>query len=268
MDFRSAYEKEFSDRFEREGYIVFDGAREHLHRLRSVVKRGAEDFLAGLDSYSDTTEDFSLEACHKYIQSKDNNSLKIEVMRKLTESSEACKSYYLSAKEGIDILCGSELAMQKRISLSVQLPGNEDDILPLHADTWNGVSPYDLNIWIPLTDCRGTMCLYILPRDRMKTIQDRYPGLLNSDSEKIYSRLESYLDWIEIDYGQILAFDQSLPHGYCLNKETDTQWSMNCRFKNLLAPYSDKLLGEYYTPITTRSMTRIGMGYQDPVMWL
>ena len=34
----------------------------------------------------------------------------------------------------------NELAMQKG-QTSINLPKNQNDILPIHADTWNGVSP-------------------------------------------------------------------------------------------------------------------------------
>ena len=56
-----------------------------------------------------------------------------------------------------------------------------------------------------------------------------------------------------VEYGQILAFDQSLPHGYALNQEHDTHWSINCRFKGLHTPYWDKKLGEYFMPITVKN---------------
>ena len=35
----------------------------------------------------------------------------------------------------------------------------------------------------------------------------------------MYEVLKDRLKWIELNYGDILAFDQSLPHGYSLNKE-------------------------------------------------
>ena len=68
---------------------------------------------------------------------------------------------------------------------------------------------------------------------------------------------------IPINYGQILAFDQSLPHGYSLNEE-DYHWSINCRFKGLHTPYWDKKLGEYFMPITVKNCTRVGMDYIQP----
>ena len=71
------------------------------------------------------------------------------------------RKYYYAARKIIHALCGSELAMQKIPGISVNLPFNHNDILPIHADTWNGVSPFELNVWIPFVDCTDSMCLYI-----------------------------------------------------------------------------------------------------------
>ena len=60
-----------------------------------------------------------------------------------------------------------------------------------------------------------------------------------------------------------MLFNQSLPHGNMVNKLDETRWSMNCRFKNLFTPYEDKRIGEFFTPITMRPMTEIGINYKD-----
>ena len=87
-------------------------------------------------------------------------------------------------------------------------------------------------------------------------------------SDELFDVLRDDLTWIPIKYGQVLAFDQSLPHGYSLNEEIFTHWSMNCRFKGLHTPYWDKKLGEYFMPITVRTSTRLGMNYSHPKNWL
>ena len=58
-----------------------------------------------------------------------------------------------------------------------------------------------------------------------------------------------------MNYGQFLIFNQSLPHGNVVNKEKQTRWSMNCRFKTIFSPYEDKKIGEFFLPITTRAIT-------------
>ena len=177
------------------------------------------------------------------------------------------EKYYNTAKNVIHSLCGNELAIQKRPGLSINLPQNANDILPIHADTWNGVSPYELNIWIPLVNCTDSMCLYILKRDSYQKRINESKELLRLSSDELFYELKNDLTWIPIEYGQILAFDQSLPHGYALNQEHDTHWSINCRFKGLHTPYWDKKLGEYFMPITVKNCTRIGMQYVQPESW-
>ena len=189
-------------------------------------------------------------------------------MQKLSEGTIFQKCYYNAAKKIIHQLCGNELAMQKRPGLSVNLPNNHNDVLPIHADTWNGVSPFELNIWIPFVDCCDSMCLYILKRDKYNRRLSDSRELLKLSSDELFKELQEDLTWIPIKYGEILAFDQSLPHGYSINIEENSHWSMNCRFKGLHTPYWDKKLGEYFMPITVKNCTRLGMNYKHPENWI
>ena len=70
--------------------------------------------------------------------------------------------------------------------------------------------------------------------------------------------------WIEIKAGEVLVFNQNLPHGNRVNKTAETRWSMNCRFKGVFTPYGDKKLGEFFEPITLKAASRLGMAYQFP----
>ena len=71
--------------------------------------------------------------------------------------------------------------------------------------------------------------------------------------------------WLKVKYGQIVIFDHSLPHGNIINKEEETRWSMNCRFKGLFTPYKDKKIGEFFEPITLRPVSKIAMSYKLPI---
>ena len=42
-----------------------------------------------------------------------------------------------------------------------------------------------------------------------------------------------------------MIFNQCLPHGNIVNKETQTRWSLNCRFKSVFSPYRDKKLENF-----------------------
>ena len=62
----------------------------------------------------------------------------------------------------------------------------------------------------------------------------------------------------------MLIFNQSLPHGNIINREKETRWSLNCRFKSVFSPYDDKKIGEFFKPITLRPATMIGIKYKSP----
>ena len=262
-DFRSKRELLMSSKYEKDGYIIENGNLEYLENLKKFIEDIFVEFLqTRRKSY------VSLANAHQVVGNEESNNLRLFIMEKLSKGAEFNKNYYKSAREIIHNLCGNELAIQKRVGLSLNLPNNPRDVLAIHADTWNGVSPYELNIWIPLVDCSKSMCLYILKREQYQQRLLDSKDLLKLTSDELFVELYDDLTWIEINYGQILAFDQSLPHGYCLNKEISSHWSLNCRFKGLHTPYWDKRLGEYFMPITTKTCTRIGMGYEHPEKWI
>ena len=85
-----------------------------------------------------------------------------------------------------------------------------------------------------------------------------------TSSEKIFKKIKKDLKWIEIKYGQVLLFNQCLPHGNIVNQEKETRWSLNCRFKGVFTPYNDKKIGEFFEPITLRKISADGMKYELP----
>jgi len=89
-------------------------------------------------------------------------------------------------------------------------------------------------------------------------------GLENVD---LFEMAKDDIEWINIKYGEYLLFNQNLPHGNVVNAEKDTRWTMNCRFKGLFTPYSDKKMGEFFGPITAKPLTMIGMDYKLPTIY-
>ncbi|WP_186498502.1 sporadic carbohydrate cluster 2OG-Fe(II) oxygenase [Synechococcus sp. A15-24] len=262
-DFRDNQELTASHAYNKEGYIIEKADFQYLELIKHDIERAFYEFP------SITRKDVQkLENAHYSISHDQSNNLRLHIMKKLYRNTSFHRNYYNTAKNIIHSLCGNELAMQKRPGLSINLPQNRNDVLPIHADTWNGVSPFELNIWIPLVNCTNSMCLYILKRDNYKRRLNDSKELLRLTSDELFNELRDDLTWIPIEYGEILAFDQSLPHGYSLNEERDTHWSINCRFKGLHTPYWDKKLGEYFMPITVKNCTRLGMNYSHPDNWI
>ena len=159
---------------------------------------------------------------------------------------------------------GNEIAMQLRVSLSIQLPKDDSSLLPIHADTWTGVSPFETVVWLPLVDCYKTKSMYILPPKKVDALRNLFLNKKIKKSDDIFKKIKKDLIWLNAKYGQVVIFDQSLPHGNVVNKEKETRWSMNCRFKSIFTPYADKRIGEYYEPITLKAASKKGISYKLP----
>ena len=154
--------------------------------------------------------------------------------------------------------------MQKNINLSIQLPNDDSSLLPIHSDVWSGDSAFEINLWVPLVNCYKTKSMYILRQNKNNIFLKKIKKLKFKSSQQIFNLAKKYISWIKIDYGNYLLFNQVLPHGNVINKEKETRWSMNCRFKSFFSPYEDKKIGEFFLPITTRAMTEIGINYKNP----
>ena len=154
--------------------------------------------------------------------------------------------------------------MQKLINLSIQLPNDKSSTLPIHSDVWAGDSPFELVLWIPLVDCYKTKAMFILPPKHSSELNNQFKKFSRKSSEDIFRKISKKIKWIDIKFGEVLIFNQHLPHGNRVNKEKETRWSMNCRFKSIFSPYADKKIGEFYEPITLRIASKMGMNYRFP----
>ena len=252
MDFLSKDEKILGKEFIDQGYII-----------RPVANKDALDKIQkfAVDKLSEKGND-SLDKTHESISIEELNIFRLEVIKEINEQPWLREAYYQIAKPYLDILVGNELVMQLRVNLSIQMPKDESSLLPVHADTWSGDSPYEVVVWLPLVDCYDTKSMYLLPPKAVSKLSDNFKL---GDSEQLFNAIEGDVNWMKIDYGEVLVFNQIYPHGNRVNKESETRWSLNCRFKSLFSPYKDKKIGEFFEPITLRPVTKVSMNYKLPV---
>jgi len=243
--FISSEEQKLTERFLRDGYVIKPAeSRKDLALFRGQ----AELALGALD----------LDYTHDLIEPENLNALKLAFMQRLNDSDWARLAYFNLARELLSILIGNELAMQKKFNVNIQLPKDNKSLLPVHADTWTGDSPYQLVLWVPLVNCYRTKSMYILP-----------PGeeySLAGSSEEVFASIKDRVKWLDIKFGEVLIFNSTLPHGNRLNEEETTRWTINCRFKSIHSPWGVKGPGEHFEPITLRAASRIGMAYQYPAV--
>lgn len=232
--FISPKEREITDKFLREGFIV-----QRAESPKDLEKMKDLAFEVPID--------------------EDLNRYKLAVMAALNEASWTRLAYFNLARNLLYTLVGNELAMQKKFNLNIQLPGDTSSLLPVHADTWTGDSPYQLVLWVPLTDCYRTKSMYLLPPGETYS-------LVGQSSEDVWGSIKDRVKWLEVKYGEVLVFNSTLPHGNRVNEESSARWTLNCRFKSVHSPWGMKGLGEHFEPVTLRAASRIGMGYRHPAV--
>ena len=260
--FLTENDKVLSEEYLRQGYIIRPAADlTALEWMRNQYCRLISE-LTGIKNADDPY--VILNEAHKYLTLEELNSFRLKLIQKLNAVDGFREMYFRTARPYLETLVGNELAMQLRVNLSIQLPNDKSSLLPVHADTWSGDSPFEIVVWIPLVNCYRTKAMYLLPPQAYSDFNANFSINAGNSSESLYQRIKPHIKWLEIDYGEILLFDQSLPHGNRINQESETRWSMNCRFKGVFTPYGDKKLGEFFEPITLRVASQLGMTYQLP----
>jgi len=259
----------------KEEKLLTEEYLQHGYVIRPVVDRQALDWIRDrffwlsrqeLGIKTESVPNDWLDRIHEYVSVSQLNDFRLKMIGAINAEPEFRKRYFQLARGYLETMVGNELAMQLRVNLSIQLPQDSSSLLPVHADTWSGDSPFEVVVWIPLVDCYGTKAMYLLPPDRNRRLNKSFSQLARENSEALYQSIAHEVQWLEVKYGDVLVFDQALPHGNRLNKESETRWSMNCRFKGVFTPYGDKKLGEFFEPITLRAASRSGMAYQHPEM--
>lgn len=258
MNFLTKKEINHSKKFDIKGYSIIKVENiESLNYLNRLI-------LITVKRYLKTKKNIDLNYIHELVSINELNQFRLKVIEAISNNKLARFHYFNLARENIYSIVGNELMMQKSINLSIQFPNDNSSLLPIHSDVWSGDSPYEVNLWLPLVNCYKTKSMYILEQKYYEEFKKKLKKKGAKSSLEIYNIIKKKLKWLKVNYGQCLIFDQTLPHGNIVNQEKQTRWSMNCRFKSLFSPYGDKKIGEFFLPITTRSMTRIGMNFEFP----
>ena len=255
-------ELDLTEEYLRQGYIIRPVAdREALDWIRKKFVSLSTQELRVKD---EPKAENWLNHIHESVPVKELNDFRMKMIGGINVDLDCRKNYFLLAKPYLETIVGNELAMQLRVNLSIQFPNDDSSLLPVHADTWSGDSPFEVVVWIPLVDCYGSKTMYLLPPEQNKDIERTFALDSGNSSEDLYQKISDQVHWLEVKYGEVLIFNQALPHGNRINTETETRWSMNCRFKSVFTPYGEKKLGEFFEPVTLRAASKTGMDYKLP----
>ena len=206
--------------------------------------------------------DFSgnLDELHKYLKIEEVNDFRIKLFTKINKSLNW--EILISRLVGNEIFneLGQDLLIQSKINLSIQMPNDRTSILPAHSDSWSADSPFQRNLWIPLTDAFGTNSMFILGQREtinfFKKIKKNKIYIKQKDKINIQHK-----DFIKMSYGSVLLFNPALLHGNVLNKTSKTRISLNIRLKSIFSPEPslrnpDRKYGTYYKKFNISENTK------------
>lgn len=250
------------DAFLRDGYVIRPAEdRESLLRLQRLLADSTAELL-GHTAPPDATR--YLDGVGAHVSPAKLNDLRLSVIKRLNAAEWARRAYFRIAQNAIESIVGNELAMQRNFALSIQLPDDDGSLLPTHSDVWSECSPFETVLWTPFVDCFATKSMFILPLADSVATTDRLADYRDGGVDGLFHAIEDRVLWLEVPFGSYLLFNPALIHGNRVNRERTARWSINCRFKGLFTPYSDKRLGSFFEVFSMRPATRMALSYKLP----
>jgi sporadic carbohydrate cluster 2OG-Fe(II) oxygenase len=163
-------------------------------------------------------------------------------------------------------ILGPDLLVQTKLNLSIQLPGDEGSQLDLHSDCWSGDTPFQVNLWVPLTPCFASNSMFLLSEKKSATCI----RLINKNVTLDKSALWTFVaeeDFLALSEGESIIFNPGLVHGNVLNRTNQTRVSINVRFKNVFSPdasteYISRSAGPYYRKFKFSEWTELALRLQ------
>ena len=252
--------------FKNNGYLIKKTNQlDNLNYLKNKIIESIVEIKRKIKKYRNNKIFFS--NFHNYINLKEINNIRIMTIKKLNNDQMFAKNYYLTSKLMLDFLVGNELAIQKKINLSIQIPNDKDSMLPMHSDIYAGESPFEVVVWIPLTNVeKNTQSMFITTPKQNRIINDMVRKSKKLTIQQIYKKFKKEFKFIKINYGEILIFSPILLHGNVINKTNKTRFSLNCRFKSLLSPYdvfnkTHRNIPHFFRPLNIKPMTKVGFNF-------
>jgi sporadic carbohydrate cluster 2OG-Fe(II) oxygenase len=259
LGFLAPEEVALSADFLRNGFAVCDAeSPKILESVRHDVTQISTNWLRQNQLESDA---FELSISHNFVTNERINDLRLTIFTEINKIADIRQRYFWLARQSLATLVGNELSMQNKVNLSIQQPNDESSVLPMHSDIWTGDSPFQVVLWVPLTDASHSNSMFFLPPRESHEARQRVTAGDFKSMDEIESEYHAQMITMVVPYGKVLIFDSNCLHGNVLNETKTSRWSINCRFTGLLTPFTnpERRLGTYYLPITTRAATKMGL---------
>ena len=204
----------------------------------------------------------NLDKFHEFYSIKDLNLLRMKLFLDINKDKIFKKKIFLSSKEYIENCVGSEICASD-VNLSLQFPNDDSSLLNMHSDFFSGESIFQVNLWIPLEEVKKTQSMFIINPSLSIKILRKIKDDINIDFEKINKIYKKKMRWVKLKKGEAMLFSPNCLHGNVVNREKNTRWSFNIRYKNLYSPYpkvkNEKKIGTFYKPISIKAISKFNL---------
>jgi len=217
----------------------------HLNKIKNLIINFASNEI--------NKKNIKLEKIHLFNKQIDDfNIFRLNIIKKINKNQTIQNLLFQILSDKLHILFGSDISVQKNVNLVIQRP-DDDSRAIIHADA-PPESPYQVNFWIPLVNCENTMSMYFFTPDKNKKVK-KFLNSKNYQSNKmdIFSKKSGVNP--SVKYGQYVIFSPETWHHPPVNKENNTRWAINIRYKNTFSPYGKKGYLDYYKPISFSEIT-------------
>lgn len=244
------------ENFKNCGHLVFEiENRPALNLLKTEV----------LSVFSDTD---SLSHIHTKYNTDNINKFRIEAYSKLNNIADWQHVYYSLAENRMNMIVGSDLLIQNKLNLSVQMPEDKSSQLAMHTDTLSGQSEFEVVLWVPLTNTSGTNSMFLFNKSTTDEIYKEMPKFEKLGMEELFREFEDECKFLELKFGEAIIFSPTLFHGNVINSTSETRVSINCRFKSLFAPEFDGFPSErqgssFYQFFKASQCTQFALKHDD-----
>lgn len=238
----------------KNGYFKFNLNKKNYTSIKIILNK----YIQKITGFKKV----NLKKFHRKFKISDLNELRLELFKNLNKNKIFKKNVFDSAKENIEICVGSEICASDA-NLSIQFPYDETSLLSMHTDFFSGESLFQVNLWIPFVSVKKTQSMFIVNPSNSIKILKKIKNDKNLNFETIDKIYKSKMKWINLREGEAILFSPNCLHGNVVNKEKNTRWSINVRYKNIFSPYSliknEKKIGTFYKPISLKGISKFNL---------
>lgn len=174
-------------------------------------------------------------------------------------------------------LVGADSRIQAEPYLRIVRPGQEQDTIGYHRDTFYGGSPYEISVLIPFVDLPAGAALRVqsnshrIPEAAIPLHQVPSPEVTKGSAKHklgflyapklIDQNYPLHMMPVPLAVGDVLVFSLATLHGSTGNDSMTTRWSSDMRIVNTFAPVDLQLRPTYYQPFASSPATDVANEY-------